>query len=328
MSSSNIASVLKILNECNVCCIFGHENPDADCLASQSVLASWLSRTGKTAHKCSVGPWERPEISEWQSSFESTIPQFDAEEHVLKIFVDCSSPERTGYPSIAFPAGPSLVIDHHSAGSDFGTIRYIDTSSPSTTLLVQRIMSAANTVPTLEEANLLFLGFCTDTGFFRFLKAGNGEPFREIAQLVEIGASPAETYRLLSGGRSLGTRHLLGRALQRVELYFDGRAAITWETWKDWQELGRERDKDMLYQLLTSITGVEAVVLIREQIDGTCSLGLRSTGSLDVGSIAGFFGGGGHNNAAGCTITGDRSDVLEQVLKILADRLEGTSKNV
>ena len=326
MTDPNIELALKILDEGNVCCIFGHEDPDADCLASQSVMASWLERRGKTVHKCSIGPWEREEIADWQASFQEKIPKFAPKERVLKIFLDCSSPDRTGFPSADFPDGPSLIIDHHAVGSEFGDVRYIDTKSPSTTLQIQQLMIAANEEITKEEAKLLFLGFCTDTGFFRFLKANDGKYLKEVAKLVDLGASPAETHHLLTGGRSLGTRHLLGRVLQRVELQFNGRLAISWETWKDWQELGTTRDKDMSYQLMTSISGVEAVAMIREQQDGICSVGLRSIGNLDVGNIANFFGGGGHRNAAGCKITGDLTDAKELLMEIFADRLSHIGK--
>ena len=34
-------------------------------------------------------------------------------------------------------------------------------------------------------------------------------------------------------------------------------------------------------------------------------MSLRSKGDVDVRSVAGLWGGGGHKNAAGCTLTGD-----------------------
>lgn len=319
---SHIVSVLEALDDHDTFYLLGHEDPDADCLGSQRVLGSWLGRRGKKVHLCSVGPWGRPEISDWESLFSNKIPALEEGDRPLIVILDCSSPDRTGFPDSAIPEATTCIIDHHTAGSDFGDIRYMDPLSPSTTLMIQKLIETAGDEPTVEEAEILFLGFCTDTGYFRHVEPGRAEPLEAVSRLVAAGASPAETFRLLAGGRNLGSRKLLGRVLERSELYFDGRLILTWENWKDWRELGSERDSDMLYQLMLSIAGIEAAAVIREQNDGNCTVGLRSITDLDVGDIARFFGGGGHKKAAGCTMSGDLHDVTEHLLQVFADRLD------
>ncbi len=319
---SHIASVLKALDDHDTFYLLGHEDPDADCLGSQRALGSWLGRRGKKAHLCSVGPWGRPEIFDWEPLFIGKIPPLEDGDQPLIVILDCSSPERTGFPDTALPEAVTCVIDHHAAGSDFGDIRYVDPLCPSTTLMIQKLIETAGDEPTAEEAEILFLGFCTDTGYFRHVEPGRAEPLEAVSRLVAAGASPAETFRLLAGGRSLGSRKLLGRVLERSELYFDGRLVISWENWKDWRELGSERDSDMLYQLMMSISGIEAAAVIREQNDGICTVGFRSITNLDVSDIARFFGGGGHRKAAGCTMSGDLHDVTEHLLQIFADRFD------
>jgi len=321
-SDSDISAVLDAFEKHDTFYILGHEDPDADCLGSQRALGSWLSRRGKKIHLCSTGPWNRPEIAGWEKLFSSRIPTPGNNENPLTVILDCSSPDRTGFQDSELPDTESCVIDHHTAGSDFGDIRFVDPLSPSTTLLILKLIEAAGDEPTKEEAEFLFIGFCTDTGFFRHVEPGRGDSLQAVARLVDAGASPAETFRLLAGGRSLGSRKLLGRVLERSELHFHGRLVLTWETWKDWRELGSERDSDIMYQMLLSISGVEAAAVIREQNDGTCAIGLRSITDLDVGEIARFFGGGGHKKAAGCTAGGDLHDVSEHLLRVFADRLD------
>ncbi len=314
--------VLEALEENEHFIVLGHEEPDADCLCSQRALGSWLSRRGKSVHLCSVGPWQRPEITEWQALFLPEIPSIRSGEKVLTIILDCASLKRTGFAEESLPEGPVLVIDHHATGEEFGDLHYIDPLSPATTLLVQSIMENSGDTPTGEEAELLFMGFCTDTGFFRHLEPGRPEPLESVARLVKAGASPTATFRLLNGGRSPGSLKLLGRILERVEIFFDGRLAVSWECPKDRRELGKERDSDMLYQLLLGIAGIEAAAVIREQNSGRCVVGLRSITNLDVSEIARFFGGGGHRKAAGCAINGDIQDVKERLLPVFADRLK------
>jgi phosphoesterase RecJ-like protein len=50
---------------------------------------------------------------------------------------------------------------------------------------------------------------------------------------------------------------------------------------------------------------VKAAALFKRQKDGTVRVSLRSKGAVDVRAVSGLWGGGGHTNAAGCTLTGD-----------------------
>ncbi|PIE04085.1 MAG: DHH family phosphoesterase [Spirochaetales bacterium] len=314
--------VLNALDQYEEFFILGHEEPDADCLCSQRVLGSWLSRRGKTVHLCSAGPWRRPEIAGWQPLFNAGIPPAAPGAKILSVILDCSSFSRTGFPEDTLPKGPVMVIDHHATSENFGDFRYLDPQSPSATLLVQKLMESAGDPPTQEEAQLLFMGFCTDTGFFRHVEPWRLGAMEGVARLVGNGASPPKTFQLLNGGRSPGSLQLLGRILERIEIHFNGRLALSWERPKDRRELGKERDSDMMYQLLLGISGVEAAAVIREQNNGTCVAGLRSLTDLDVSEIAGFFGGGGHRKAAGCAISGDLQDAKEHLLTLFADRLK------
>lgn len=283
-------------------------------------MGSWLRRRGKEVAVCSAGPWDRAEIAGWSDSFLRDIPAFQNPTAPLTVILDCSSPDRTGYPPSALPSAPALVIDHHAAGSDFGDFRYVDPDSPSTTLMIQKIIEHSGDTPTGPEARDLFFGFCTDTGFFRHLVDRQGEAFAAVARLVDAGASPNETFQSITGGRTLGSRRILGRALDRSVPEFNGRIMVTWEDAEDTRELGPERDSDLLYQALLGIGGAEGAITIREGSDGFCDVGLRSTTDLDVGSIARQFGGGGHKKAAGCTVAGDRHAVRDKLIAAFQHR--------
>ena len=52
------------------------------------------------------------------------------------------------------------------------------------------------------------------------------------------------------------------------------------------------------------ISGVEAAVFLRELPERRIRLSLRSKGKVNVAAIAERLGGGGHENAAGCTLEG------------------------
>ncbi len=69
-----------------------------------------------------------------------------------------------------------------------------------------------------------------------------------------------------------------------------------------------------------SIQGVEVAIQVR-QVGDVCRISMRSKGRIDVGSLAQRLGGGGHHNAAGCTVEGPPSEVQQQILGLLENVL-------
>jgi phosphoesterase RecJ-like protein len=318
---------LKIIDFFSSRCRFyliGHEEPDGDCIASQLALARFLKRLGKEVDLFSPGPFIRPEILPYKSIFSRRIPASEgsgaSKVDPVAVILDCSTIDRIGGDLAAdISALETLVIDHHSSGSKFGDLRYIDSAAPSVTFLIWKVITAMNCRPSREEAELLLFGLCTDTGFFRHLEAGSAEVFQAVAALTAAGASPRECYRLIYGGRSLESRILTGRVLSRAEVFINGRIIVTYETLADKNELGIEsRDSDSIYSRLQGVKGCHGVVFIREEGEGEYSVGLRSDHSLDVGAVAESFGGGGHRRAAGFTWHGSREQIKKRLLEMFA----------
>ncbi|MBI9099056.1 MAG: bifunctional oligoribonuclease/PAP phosphatase NrnA [Spirochaetaceae bacterium] len=311
----DIESIIQALDNFDNFIIAGHQEPDGDCLCSQLALAGYLKRRGKNTKLVSAGPFNRPEIKNWERFFSHTITDEDLQGKTLAVVTDCSSPDRTGSLSEKLSRIPLMVIDHHSSGDNFGEYRYIDSDSPSTTLLIQHIIETSGFDLTPEEAEYIFLGFCTDTGFFRHIGYGKPDVFQAVSRLVAAGVSPNATHRIITGGRTHGSRRLLGRILDRSRLYYNDRLIVSWEELKDRTELDTlDRDSDSLYHMLQSIGGVEAVAVLQEEEENLFSIGLRSNDKTDVGLIAKNFGGGGHQKAAGCTLNGCREDVMKAVV--------------
>jgi phosphoesterase RecJ-like protein len=279
--------------------IAGHKEPDADCVGSSLALASVLRRLGKTAITCSAGPFKRTEIQKYQHLFASSLSDSERE-GAFAIIVDCSMEERTGSLAQYLHGLPSATIDHHACGETFGGVVYLDGASPSTTALIVAVIKALGLEPTQEEAELLFFGLATDTGFFRHIDAGGEKVFAVAAELVHYGADPKKVFGMINGGKTLNSRRLLASVVSRAQPYYEGRLIISTEPLEETRRFGMEsRDSDMLYQLIQSVEGVEAVVVIRQESETKCSVGLRSRDTVDVGAIAAHFGGGGHKNAAG-----------------------------
>jgi phosphoesterase RecJ-like protein len=319
------ASLLAFIREHDKFIVAGHEEPDADCIGSQLVVASMLERLGKKVLLRSSGPFRKTEVIPYEKLFSNSLSKAD-KEGAVAIVVDCSSPERTGRIGKAL-AGLSLaVIDHHAVGKkeDGEECAYVEPYAPSTTVLILSIFEALALELTKDEARLLFLGLCTDTGFFRHVDTNGEAVFSVATKLAAAGASPKEAFNVINGGKTLSSRRLLGLVLGRAESFFDGKLLISWEEFDETEKYGvKNRDSDTLYQLLMSVGGVEAVAVIRQSLPEQCAIGLRSRDAVDVAKIAAVFGGGGHKNAAGVYIKGRIADLRPRVVsefeKVLLD---------
>jgi len=303
--------------------VLGHKEPDGDCISSQLAFATLLRALGKEPSLYSAGPFDRPEITQLASQFSADVPAAKRAGSAV-VILDCSTPDRTGSLGGQVEGLPTLVIDHHSAGEEFGTARMVDSSAPSTTMLVLSLFEAFRKVPDRATAQLLLFGLCTDTGFFRHLAAGSQETYRSIARLAELGTSTAEVYMLVFGGRELSSRKLLAEMLLRVESYAGGRLLVTWQTTEDRQRLeAHQRGEDELYRLLQTVSGNSVVALLKQEGEGRFSVGLRSGPGVDVGALASTFGGGGHRQASGFDIQGTLESVKNSVVDALLKLLDG-----
>ncbi len=297
--------------------ILGHLEPDGDCIGACIALASYLNRRGAETWLFDVGPFDRREIQAYADSFRPRIPEElqRPDSETVVIVLDCSTPERLGELANDIQQLRTVVVDHHPAGVDFGTTRWVEPLSPATCYLVQLLIEANGDIPTPEEARLLLFGIATDTGFFRHLTAEQSFVFSAIARLGSAGASPKAIHRMMYGGRTLASRKLLSRVLDRLDPHCDERFFTSFETKEDTDQVGMSnRDSESFYQLVFSIETCEALAFLREEAPNRCTGSLRSRDYIDVSSIAEQFGGGGHKHAAGFLVERPYQSVMPEVI--------------
>jgi phosphoesterase RecJ-like protein len=317
--------LLDFIRQGNKFLVAGHKEPDGDCVGSQLALVSVLRRLGKEAVACSAGPFKRTEIAVYAPLFTDRPDEKDRE-GARVIIVDCSGRDRTGDLEPFLKGLPAAVIDHHASGAYAadpaalpGDVHFLDIAAPSVTFMILGIIEALGLVPSGEEARFLFFGLCTDSGFFRHIDNQGAETFARASRLIAAGASPKIAFQDIHGGKSLDSRILIGLVLARTQSYFDGRLLLSVEEYEDIRRFGLEgRDSDSLYQLLQAVRGCEAIVIIRQETPDHCTAGLRSRDAVDVAAIAAQFGGGGHKNAAGCSMDGTIDELKPKILGAFA----------
>lgn len=302
--------------------ISGHKEPDGDCISSCIGIAAILDHFNKPYTLLSAGPFKRAEIKKYEDRFTNMMEfqtQSERDETGL-IIVDCSELHRLGEIDGDLKGFDTFIIDHHKTSEiPEGAETFSDSHSPACAILVQQFYETLVGPCPKELAEILFFGFCTDTGYFRFIDNTQSDALSAATRLVEYGANPKEAYKEINSGRPYSTRKLLGIMLSRAERYLDGRLVITYETMSDTKQYGQEgRDSDSLYQLLLSSEGVEAVVFLRQETENTCTGGFRSQDKIDVSLVAAKFGGGGHKNASGMGCEGKIENLIPQIVKEFA----------
>lgn len=296
--------------------IIGHVSPDGDCISSERAMGKYLENLGKNVLLCNGGPFDRVEISQLKPLFSTSIPAEYLEKKPTVVIVDCSAPDRIGDTLRAQVAGLRIVvIDHHASGEKWGDEIYLVSESPSTTLLVQHLWEETGMEIDSETAKLLFFGFCTDTGFFKYISPGKGEALRLASRLVDLGADPNETFMRMNGGKSWDFMKKLGEIIDRAQLLLGGKVVYSYADVRENEDM----PADPFYAHSLETGGVEAVIFLRREPDGSVRGALRSAhfSRIDVGAVATAFGGGGHRHASGFTAHGDLEEIKQKILSLM-----------
>jgi phosphoesterase RecJ-like protein len=80
-------------------------------------------------------------------------------------------------------------------------------------------------------------------------------------------------------------------------------------------------DVEGLVNMPLAAQEVVAVAMFKRQTGGNFRVSLRSKGEVDVRAVATRWHGGGHKNAAGCTLTGDYDSLKRQMIEALAEAI-------
>ncbi len=131
--------------------------------------------------------------------------------------------------------------------------------------------------------------------------------------------------RSVYDSNNMGRLKLFGSVLRAMQLDQSGRIAIVYLDHEMAREAGGTyEDTEGLVNLPLTVKEIQAVVFFKQLQGEEYRVSLRSKGDVDVGSVAKAFGGGGHKNAAGCTVTGT-IDSVQKVLIQMIDEAIGLS---
>ena len=298
--------------------ITSHMRPDGDSIGSSLALAWALREVGVDARVVHRDP-PTPQLAEFPGAAEIEVGSAIPPGTDAVVVLECGDLARTGLSG--FEGLPVINIDHHPGNTGYGDVHWFDGTAAALGEVIFDIIAELGVPLTADMATQLFVAVVTDTGSFRY-PGVSPRTFAICARLVAAGADPVSVARKLYDSHSLGRLRLQGAILQTLELEQDGRLALLTLTDAMLAATGSAPDEtDGLINLPLAVKSIQAVACFKEAGDGQWRVSLRSKGDIDVGRAARGFGGGGHKNAAGCTIEGTLAGVRERLLERLGPEM-------
>ncbi len=233
------------------------------------------------------------------------------------VALDASDADRLGdlFTPAAYGAAPIIVLDHHVTNLLFGSLNYVDTDAAATAQIVLDLADALPVPISQQAAVCLLTGLVTDTLSFRTSNV-NARTLRAAARLTELGADISDIAQRSLFTRPLALLRLWGAALSRMQLT-DG---VLWtevsRAMRDEAGLKGSNESGLSSQLINAAEARVAAVF-SETTDGQVEVSLRARAGYDVATVALQLGGGGHPQAAGCTLKGTLAQVEATVLPLL-----------
>ena len=133
-------------------------------------------------------------------------------------------------------------------------------------------------------ASALYAGVITDSGGFKYPRT-DSELLRIAANLVDAGADPILINEKVYNVQSFGSLKLLGKGLNSLDTYYDGKLAFMSLEKNDFKESGLTlADTEGFTSYPTSLEGVIIGILLIDNpfVDSEIKISFRSKGEYSV----------------------------------------------
>lgn len=318
--------IIKAVKEAGAIAIFPHVMADGDAIGSALALRNFLVVQGKQAYVI----FEEECSYKYRFLFQETTqcciyPNIPDVQYDLHISLDSGDMKMLGSRIDLFKSAPSTVnMDHHKTNNKYADLNYISLSSAATGEIIYDFISLYDPIykPDAFVATCLYVAITTDTGGFRY--SNTTKRTHEIAGIltecdIDIENINKQVFDLMPKPQL----ELLKLALPKASFLHDDKIGVIRISREDYDKAGaKEEHSDGFVDYVRNVEGVEVAISFKETADGKVKVSFRSSGVVDVSETAHHFGGGGHENAAGCTINGDLKDAERQVIEYLIGRME------
>ena len=322
VSNVTFEAAADLLRKANKIVVTTHAKPDGDAFGSVIALCEVLKRQGTDVTALFmppipsglVGICGELELTEFNDG--DILPEAD-----LYVVVDTGawsqvSPIRE---QLTPHLDNTLIIDHHTGGDILAAHFFIDSKAAACCEIIAQFVDElmAHVFEDPIVASALYVGIATDTGWFRFSNT-RPQTHELAARLIAAGVDHAALYERSEQTERPQKLKLMIRALDSLELLSDAKAAVMVLRKEDFIQTGAlPVETERFVDIPQVVASVQVVVLICESLDGgAIRISFRSKpgeNAVNVATLAGEFGGGGHARAAGAKSAADLDQVVASV---------------
>ena len=298
--------------------IASHARPDGDSIGSQLAAAYALRAMGKQVTVVNADPappplMQFPGVPEIQVTDRVEVAPGD---DAAVIVMECGDLARTGVAGLE----PFFIIniDHHPGNPSYGQLNWFDATAAACGELVFDLVRALGVPLSPEIATHIYLAILTDTGSFHYSSI-SPRTFDICKQALEAGVDPVLVARNVYDSNNMGRLKLFGSVLSAMQIAPSARIAVVYLDHEMARQAGGTyEDTEGIVNLPLTVKEIQAVVFFKQSEGDEYRISMRSKGDIDIGAVAKEFGGGGHKNAAGCTVTG----AIDALQKTFIEKIE------
>jgi|TARA_B110001452_G_scaffold3526_1_gene3145 bifunctional oligoribonuclease and PAP phosphatase NrnA len=308
--------------------ILSHQGPDGDSIGSSVSLSLYLSKIG--VDNKIIFPDSYPSFYSWVNGIDNSIVASENLELLNDLFIksdlifclDFNHRKRVGVNLSPFLFNTSnkhvIVIDHHTNPEKFGDSEIIDTNASSTCELVFNLIKKNGDLDLIDVsiAESIYIGLITDTGSFKYSSVSSSTHLI-ASKLKDIGLNHVDIHDNIFDQNSVSKINLLGYALQKIKIDQKSSLAYLMLSKRELEQFDFQKgDSEGFVNYCLSIKNIKNAVFLRED-KSLIKISFRSKGDVKMNEFSQkYYGGGGHQNAAGAAV---ESDDIELVTKTLIE---------
>ncbi|MCD6578659.1 DHH family phosphoesterase [bacterium] len=302
-----IKAIKKKIKKTDSFLIIAHKNPDHDAWGSLYFMVNYLNNKNKKVY------WNiKTPISSIYDKMFNDIYRFrhHGEKFQCLITLDSANMKRTGY---SMDEHFTINLDHHVSNSRYGNLNLVRPDLSSTCEVLYKALWEKRFYSSEKFKKAILLGILGDTGFLKYDNATR-DTFNAVSKLID-GINIFDIYkefnRMLTRDQLVFLTDMIHLLKQKGKIYY---IALDNETLVNSKLL--YEDISNLFKIFRGIRDADTIILIREVEKGTVRVNFRGNSTLDLNKVAAYFKGGGHANAAACTIRGPFSESVNSVIEI------------
>lgn len=302
--------IIKTIKNSKSVCIIGHIDPDADALASMTVLKDFLTKqfnilkvdifaeTNEVQDNCKnilFNHTINPEISSYDTAIALDSPNID----------------RLGvYSSLFKKAQNTYVIDHHETNTNFAKYNIVIKATSTVEILYILLEKLGYD---FSKANLenIYAGIITDTNNFTTPNV-NSLTFG-IASKIVNKINYLDVYNNYFSNFSLSSMRLLARAINNSKTLQNNKILITYLTKNDFKKANATVNNitGIVNKLSTLSNNILTCLIFYK--NGQFYVSMRAKNGYNVATIAKKYNGGGHAGASGFLIKSNVKNIIKLV---------------